>query len=192
MLIVDISHFYFQFLISTCISLFNTNLAIGSMHWRPVEKGVKKSVFLHARISFLGRVCESFVIRLRSRHSSPRIHIVVISVSWVSGKSARSRFTPLRTSSLTFRRATNPRTGNDWQPFRSQRISSSIRGTFARRKQFRMPKVPFYEPAVGLFDDTIYVELILRSEYQAQKKDSTVTMSTARTLNDSLQRRPII
>lgn len=57
-----------------------------------VEKGVKKSVFLHARISFLGRVCESFVIRLRSRHSSPRIHIVVISVSWVSGKFCQKPF----------------------------------------------------------------------------------------------------
>jgi len=82
--------------------------------------------------SFLGRVCESFVIRLPSQHSSPRRHIVVSSVRIGS---ASGRFTPLAgMSPLTFRRATNPRTGNDWQPFRSRHglVAGSVRGTLSR------------------------------------------------------------
>lgn len=67
---------------------------------------------------------------------------------------ARDRFTPLRTSSLTFRRATNPRTGNDWQPFRSRHgLASSMQGTFARRKQFRIRRRLFARAPTSRLSD---------------------------------------
>lgn len=90
---------YFPFLFSLIyIPFFNTHLNVGSMHCRSsrLRKAWKKPISFWAGISFLGRVYESFVILLRSRHSSPGSHCCHLRIMGPEGP-ARSRFTPLQT-----------------------------------------------------------------------------------------------
>lgn len=108
-------------------------------------------------------MCESLVSRLPSQHLSPDSHCCHLRVGpeGPATNKATGPFHALTTSSLTFRRATNPRTGNDWQPFRNWHgLVSSMQGTIARRKAISYPKAPFCDrsdkPAVRTFDDTIY------------------------------------
>lgn len=87
-------------------------------------------------ISFLGCLYESLVSRLRKQHSSPGSHCCHLRVGPEGPARDQAVSCPY---SLTFRRATNPRTGNDWQPFRNWHgLVSSMQGTFAGRKQFRI------------------------------------------------------
>lgn len=128
----------------------------------------EKPIFPPLEIPFLecarARVCacvrargrSSFVIRLRSQHSSPGSHCCHLRIGPESPR-PRAHFTSQR--ELTFRRATNPRTGNDWQPFRSRaRISeASTDGNFRETKAIsNSPRRLFAStpdksvPAVGL------------------------------------------
>lgn len=102
----------------------------------------------------------SFIIRLRSQHSSPGSHCCHLCAG-SEGPARAGRFTPaLRTSSLAFRRATNPRTGNDWQPFRTRRGLAALyareglsrdESNFESRGAFlRAAKPDRSVPAVGL------------------------------------------
>lgn len=101
----------------------------------------------------------------------------LLSPPYRSGRSCQGpgRFMPLCSSSLTFRRATNPRTGNDWQPFRSRHgLASSMQGTFARRKQFRIRRRLFASAPTSRLSDfwrhNLRAGLIPRSEYRVEKR----------------------
>lgn len=146
------------------------------MRFTPARRERHEKTDLSQRgILFLGRVCESLVSRLRSQHSFPGSHCCHLRIGPEGPARDRAVSMPLCSSSLTFRRATNPRTGNDWQPFRSRHgLASSMQGTFARRKQFRIRRRLFASAPTSRLSDfwrhNLRAGLIPRSEYRVEKR----------------------
>lgn len=128
----------------------------------PAEKGVKKKKrsFSTRNIISWARV-QAVCNPLTKPTFVPRI--ALLSPMCRSGRSCKGR--PFhacltRRSSLAFRRATNPRTGNDWQPFRTRRGLAALyaregllrdESNFESRGAFlRAAKPDKSVPAVGL------------------------------------------